>query len=134
MIGIVNPKYFWAVSVQARFENTAQCLLVIIGDTPEGKKDLTGWIVPESAQSWKDPLLDPEGRRFAFGPELAVDNGALGFCQAIGPVWPKTAGHLSLCAKSNKTALAMIFKLAEAPEMGSGRLGGRNQLPKSSSV
>ena len=51
--------YFWAdgIHVQARLEDTAQCLLVIIGATPEGKKELVGLIdgVRESAQSWKEP-------------------------------------------------------------------------------
>ena len=38
--------YFWAdgIDVQARLEDTAQCLLVIIGATPEGKKELVGLI------------------------------------------------------------------------------------------
>ena len=36
--------YFWAdgIYVQARLEDEAQCLLVIIGATPEGKKELVG--------------------------------------------------------------------------------------------
>jgi putative transposase len=36
--------YFWAdgIHVQARLEDDAQCLLVIIGATPEGKKELVG--------------------------------------------------------------------------------------------
>ena len=49
--------YFWAdgIHVQARLEDEAQCLLVIIGATPEGKKELVGLIdgVRESAQSWR---------------------------------------------------------------------------------
>ena len=49
--------YFWAdgIHVQARLEDDAQCLLVIIGATPEGKKELVGLIdgVRESAQSWR---------------------------------------------------------------------------------
>jgi transposase-like protein len=34
--------YFWVdgIHVQARLEDAAQCLLVIIGATPEGKKEL----------------------------------------------------------------------------------------------
>jgi transposase-like protein len=48
--------YVWAdgIHVQARLEDAAQCLLVIIGATPEGKKELVGLIdgVRESAQSW----------------------------------------------------------------------------------
>ena len=54
--------YFWVdgIHVQARLEDDAQCLLVIIGATPEGKKELVGLIdgVRESAQSWKELLLD----------------------------------------------------------------------------
>ena len=53
--------YFWVdgIHVQARLEDDAQCLLVIIGATPEGKKELVGLIdgVRESAQSWKELKL-----------------------------------------------------------------------------
>jgi putative transposase len=86
--------YFWAdgIHVQARLEDEAQCLLVIIGATPEGKKELVGLIdgVRESAQSWKELLLDLKHRGLAIGPELAVADGALGFWKALEEVWPKT--------------------------------------------
>jgi FG-GAP-like repeat/Transposase, Mutator family len=79
--------------VQARLEDEAQCLLVIIGATPEGKKELVGLIdgVRESAQSWRELLLDLKRRGLAIAPELAVADGALGFWQAIEEVWPKTS-------------------------------------------
>ena len=89
--------YFWAdgIHVQARLEDEAQCLLVIIGATPEGKKELVGLIdgVRESAQSWRELLLDLKRRGLAIAPELAVADGALGFWQAIEEVWPKTRGQ-----------------------------------------
>jgi putative transposase len=89
--------YFWAdgIHVQARLEDAAQCLLVIIGATPEGKKELVGLIdgVRESAQSWKELLLDLKRRGLAVAPELAVADGALGFWQAIEEVWPQTRGQ-----------------------------------------
>ena len=89
--------YFWAdgIHVQARLEDAAQCLLVIIGATPEGKKELVGLIdgVRESAQSWKELLLDLKRRGLTIGPELAVADGALGFWQAIEEVWPTTRGQ-----------------------------------------
>ena len=232
-LSIKRYVYFWAdgIHVQARLEETAQCLLVIIGATPKGKKELVGLIdgVRESAQSWKDLLLDLKRRGLAIGPELAVADGALGFWQAIEEIWPKTRGqrcwvhktanvlnklpksqqskakralqevwmaetkkdalaafdvfvetwgvkydraveclikdreallafydfpaehwkhlrttnviesafatvrHRTVRAKgclSNKTALAMIFKLAEAAEKSWRRLDGHNQLPK----
>ena len=76
---------------QARLEDAAQCLLVIIGATPEGKKELVGLIddVRESAQSWKELLLDLKRRGTCDGPKLAIADGALGFWQAIEEVWPQ---------------------------------------------
>ena len=89
--------YFWAdgIHVQARLEDDPQCLLVIIGATPEGKKELVGLVdgVRESAQSWKELLLDLKRRGLAMRPELAVADGALGFWQAIEEVWPSTRGQ-----------------------------------------
>src|SRR5690349_20423590 len=40
--------------IQARMEDHAECMLVLIGATPEGKKELVGFQVGvrESAQSW----------------------------------------------------------------------------------
>ena len=89
--------YFWAdgIHVQVRLEDAAACLLVIIGATPEGKKELVGLIdgVRESAQSWKDLLLDLKRRGLAMAPKLAVADGALGFWQAIEEVWPQSRGQ-----------------------------------------
>jgi hypothetical protein len=54
--------------MQARLEDAAQCLLVIIGATPEGKKELVGLIDGvRSAQSWKELLLDLKRRGLATG-------------------------------------------------------------------
>ena len=47
----------------------------------------------ESAQSWRELLLDLKRRGLAMGPELAVADGALGFWQAIEEVWPQTRGQ-----------------------------------------
>jgi len=84
--------YFWAdgIYVQARLEDEAQCLLVIIGATPEGKKELVGLAdgLRESAHSWRDLLLDLKRRGLSSGPQLAVGDGALGFCKALDEVWP----------------------------------------------
>lgn len=86
--------YFWVdgIYVQARLEDEAQCLLVIIGSTPEGKKELVGLAdgLRESTQSWRELLLDLKRRGLVIGPELAVGDGALGFWKALDEVWPKT--------------------------------------------
>jgi putative transposase len=89
--------YVWAdgIYVQARLEDDAQCLLVIIGATADGKKELVGLAdgIRESAQSWKELLLDLKRRGLAISPQLAVADGALGFWKAIDEVWPKTRGQ-----------------------------------------
>ena len=86
--------YFWVdgIYVQARLEDDAQCLLVIIGATAEGKKELVGLAdgIRESAQSWKELLLDLKRRGLTTGPQLAIADGALGFWKAVDEVWPKT--------------------------------------------
>jgi putative transposase len=86
--------YFWAdgIHLEARLEDQAQCILVIIGATPEGKKELVGFTdgMRESAESWRELLLDLRRRGLAVAPELAVADGALGFWKALGEVWPTT--------------------------------------------
>ena len=86
--------YVWAdgVYLQARMEPQAECILVIIGATPEGRKELLGFHVGvrESAQSWRELLVDLKARGLAVPPELAVGDGALGFWKALDEVFPGT--------------------------------------------
>ena len=86
--------YVWAdgVYLQARMEPQAECMLVILGATPEGKKELVGFQVGvrESAQSWRELLVDLKARGLAVPPELAVGDGALGFWKALDEVFPAT--------------------------------------------
>lgn len=86
--------YIWAdgIHLQARLEDQAQCILVIIGATPEGTKELLGFTdgSRESAHDWRVLLLDLKRRGLTIAPELAVADGALGFWKALGEVWPKT--------------------------------------------
>ena len=86
--------YIWAdgVYLQARMEPEAECILVIIGATPEGRKELLGFHVGirESAQSWRELLIDIKARGLAIAPEVAVGDGALGFWKAIDEVFPGT--------------------------------------------
>jgi putative transposase len=86
--------YIWAdgVYLQARMEPQAECMLVVIGATPEGKKELVGFQVGtrESAQSWRELLVGLRARGLAIAPELAVGDGALGFWKALEEVFPAT--------------------------------------------
>ena len=119
--------YMWAdgIHLQARLEDAAQCILVIIGATPAGKKELIGFTdgTRESAHDWRELLLDLKRRGLSIAPELAVADGALGFWKALGEVWPqtreqrcwvhKTANVLNKLPKSQhakaKRALAEIW-------------------------
>jgi putative transposase len=86
--------YVWAdgIHLQARLEDEKQCFLVLIGATPEGRKELVGFTdgARESAQDWRDLLLDLKRRGLNVRPELAIADGALGFWKAAGEVWPMT--------------------------------------------
>jgi transposase-like protein len=79
--------YIWAdgVYLQARMEPDKQCILVLIGATPEGKKELIGFQTGyrESAQSWRELLADLKARGLTVPPELAIGDGALGFWKAL---------------------------------------------------
>jgi putative transposase len=86
--------YLWAdgVYLQARMEPQAECMLVLIGATPEGQKELLGFQVGvrESAQSWRELLISLRARGLAIAPELATGDGALGFGKALEEIFPTT--------------------------------------------
>jgi transposase-like protein len=86
--------YIWAdgVYLQARMEPQAECMLVLIGATSEGKKELLGFQVGvrESAQSWRELLVDLKARGLSIAPEVATGDGALGFWKALDEVSPTT--------------------------------------------
>ena len=122
--------YVWAdgVYLQARMEEQAECMLVVIGATPEGRKELVGFQagVRESAQSWRELLVDVKRRGLAIAPEIAVGNGALGFWKALDEVFPgtrhqrcwlhKTAKLLNKVPKSVQgTMKADIREISMAP-------------------
>jgi putative transposase len=73
-------------------EPQAECMLVVIDATPEGKKELLGFQVGmrESAQSWRELLVELKARGLAIAPELATGDGALGFWKAPEEVFPTT--------------------------------------------
>jgi len=83
--------YFWVDGVyfNVRLQEARQCLLVIIGATAAGHKELVAiWDgYRESEQSWKEVLLDLKRRGLGQGPQLAIGDGALGFWKALRQVY-----------------------------------------------
>ena len=86
--------YVWAdgVHFNIRLEEDRQCILVLMGATADGQKELIALAdgFRESEQSWKALLLDCVARGMTVAPSLAVGDGALGFWKALRQVFPTT--------------------------------------------
>ena len=89
--------YVWAdgIHVNVRLENEAnqrQCLLVLMGATADGHKELVAVVdgYRESEQSWYELLVDLKNRGLSLAPKLAVGDGALGFWAALRKVFGET--------------------------------------------
>ncbi len=126
--------YLWADGIyfNIRNENDRQCILVIIGVTDTGVKELLGLEAGfrESELSWKPLLLRLQDQGLKVAPELAVGDGALGFWKALAQVFPttkpqrcwvhKTANVLNKLPKTQqpqaKSALHEIYLAATKDE------------------
>jgi transposase-like protein len=89
--------YLWAdgIYVNVRLEDTEnkrQCMLVVMGATADGHKELLAVLdgYRESEQSWYELLVDLKQRGLTLAPKLATGDGALGFWAALRKVFPET--------------------------------------------
>jgi putative transposase len=86
--------YLWVDGIHfgVRLEEANQCILVVMGATAEGKKELVALCdgFRESEQSWKAVLLDLKRRGLKIDPKLAIGDGALGFWKALPQVFGST--------------------------------------------
>jgi putative transposase len=89
--------YVWADGIHAKVRleddaNKKQCILVLMGATADGKKELIavndGY--RESEQSWSELLLSLKQRGLSEAPKIAVGDGALGFWAALRKLFPET--------------------------------------------
>jgi putative transposase len=89
--------YIWADGIyfNIRNEDERQCILVIIGVSDKGVKELLGLEsgFRESELNWKSLLLRLWDQGLKVAPELAVGDGALGFWKALAQVFPATRGQ-----------------------------------------
>jgi putative transposase len=86
--------YLWAdgVHFNIRLEDDRTCILVLMGATADGQKELIAVVdgFRESEQSWMTLLLDVKSRGLTIEPKLATGDGALGFWKALAKVFPAT--------------------------------------------
>jgi putative transposase len=122
--------YLWVDGVyfNVRMEESKHCVLLVIGATEEGKKELVAIAdgYRESEASWKEVLLDLRARGLTVDPKLAIGDGGLGFWKALPQVYGstkpqrcwvhKTANVLNALPKSQqpraKSALQDIWMAA----------------------
>lgn len=120
--------YIWVdgIHFNVRFSDNRICVLVVIGATAEGKKELisvtSGY--RESKESWALILRDLKNRGMK-SPKLAIGDGALGFWAGLGSVFPtcraqrcwvhKTANVLDKLPKQlHNKAKSMLHDIYEA--------------------
>ncbi len=85
--------YFWVDGIYCNVRmDDRQCLLVIIGATEHGHKELVALEggFRESEQSWIEVLVDIKRRGLQIPPELAIGDGSLGFWKALSKVYDST--------------------------------------------
>jgi putative transposase len=123
--------YLWADGIyfNVRIEDVRPCVLVLMGATEEGKKEIVAvWDGQrESKESWMSVLRDLKRRGLEHPPELAIGDGALGFWSALEEEFPstqnqrcwvhKTANVLEKLPKSVQVdAKKLIHKMYMAPK------------------
>ena len=86
--------YWWAdgIHLQARMEDAADCILVIVGVTEQGDKEILSIEGGhrESKESWLMLLRNLKERGLTIAPKLAVGDGALGFWGALTEAYGET--------------------------------------------
>ena len=129
-LSVKHYVYFWADGVYCNVRmDDKQCLLVIIGATEDGTKELLAIEggFREGELCWSQLLLNLKSRGLKIGPKLAVGDGALGFWNALSKVYGdtrwqrcwvhKTANVLNKLPKSLQAkAKAKLHVIWQAPE------------------
>jgi transposase-like protein len=95
--------YWWAdgIYLNARMEDASSCVLVIIGVTDKGVKELIAIEdgLRESKESWRNLLLSIKSRGLKVSPKLATGDGGMGFWAALSEIYPKTKHQRCWCHK-----------------------------------
>jgi len=97
--------YIWVDGVyfNVRLDGDRQCILVIVGAKPNGKKEVVAVTdgFRESKESWLSILRDLKRRGLKIGPKLAIGDGSLGFWAALDEEYPDTEHQLCWLHKTS---------------------------------
>ncbi len=89
--------YLWADGIyfNVRCQDARPCILVIVGATADGRKELLAIAdgERESTLSWQEVMADLKRRGLTRAPKIAVGDGALGFWRALAKEWPETVAQ-----------------------------------------
>ena len=117
--------YVWAdgIHFNIRLEEDRQCILVLMGATADGTKELIAVQDGhrESEQSWSGMLLDLKSRGLVIDPKVAIADGALGFWAAVRKICLATC----FCQMSDPQCVLHRWQKQHAQQMLPHRL---NQL------
>jgi len=112
--------YLWVDGIHfgVRMEDAAQCILVVMGATAEGKKELVALSdgYRESEASWRELLLGLKSQGLQIDPEVAVGDGALGFWKALPQVFGTT-----------RAQRCWVHKTANIPEQATQKSASQGQ-------
>jgi putative transposase len=117
------------IHLEPRLENEKRCILVLIGATPEGRKELVGVTdgARESAHDWRDLLLELKRRGLDVPPQLAIADGALGFWRPPVKSGRKRASSAAGCTRPPTYSPSCRRASIRKPNALAGYLDGRNK-------
>ncbi len=114
--------YVWAdgVYVKSRLDVGKTCLLVMIGVTVDGRKELVSVQsgMRESAESWMELLLDLKFRGLKKAPKLAICDGTLGFQNAVDEIW----GQMKIQRRWFHKSMNILDKLPDSVQTKAAKM------------
>jgi len=110
--------YIWAdgVHFHVRSSDAHACVLVLVGVTDLGKKELIAVQVGyrESSEHWRNIIRNLKDQGLKVAPELVMADGAKGFWSAVTQEWP-SAKHQRCWVHKTANILAKLPKKVQKP-------------------
>jgi transposase-like protein len=113
--------YIWAdgVHFHVRSNDARACMLVMIGVTDMGRKELVAVELgyKENAENWRGMMHDLKAQGLAHPPELVIADGALGLWKAVSQEWPSSK-HQRCWVHKSQNVLCKLPKTVQKTAKG----------------